>query len=108
MKTITARLGPAASRRLVHALEHAREQRGWTREHLADAGGCCVTARVINRWASLLRKGKPLSIDLDDALALLAAVGIASTEVDELLARLDDAVRHLVDDARTLTGTVTP
>lgn len=101
--TLTIQLDPDRSRALVQAVEKRRRAYGWRTRDLARRTRTVNTA-VLEQWESKARLGKPLRLDLDKALDLLAAVGIASNRVDELVAELASGAAWLVEEAAYLPG----
>jgi len=94
---LAAQLDPASSQRLFLAVEHRRKARGWTRGKLAVTAG--VQDTLLNSWAHKIKSGHAVRIELDAALALLAVVGIAANEVDDLLSDLASTLTELIEDA---------
>jgi len=102
---LTCVLDAESSARLFETVERGRIARGWTRLKLArranyvSAQRTALTADVLNSWSYKRANGTPIRIELDKALALLAAVDLASNRVDGLLTELGDAVAQLLEDA---------
>ena len=100
--TLSVKLDPAGSRALMAAVERRRRARGWSRKRLASVARHGVTVDALNTWAYKIHRGVPTRIDLDKALALLAAVGIASNDIDDLIANLTSDVASLIAEAADL------
>lgn len=96
---LAIQLDPRSSRRLVRAVEERRRARGWRRADLARNTQSGISSAVLDQWAYQANTGKALRLDLDKALDLLAAVGVAANGVDELIARLADSVASLIEEA---------
>jgi hypothetical protein len=102
---ITCVLDAESSARLMALVGQKRSRLGWTRQKLArranESSGqrTALTHVVLNSWSYRLAMGKPIRIELDKAVALLAAVGVGSNRVDELLAELSAEVASLLEDA---------
>lgn len=104
---LASQLDPASSLRLFLAVDERRKARGWDRCELAAKTG--MSQDVLNTWAYKARNGFELRIDLGKALTLLAAVGIASNRVDDLVDELAGCVTGLIEDAADLpTGPAPP
>lgn len=96
-RRLPAQLDPHTSARLFEAVEQLRRERGLNRRELADKVN--LSQDVLNTWAYKARHEMPLQIDLDKALNLLAAVGHADSQVDELWWQLSEALGDLVQQA---------
>jgi len=89
---VTVNLSPAASKRLVEVIGERRLAYGWTRGRLAEKANATLrgtgplTENLLDTWAYKLRTGQPMRVELEKALALLAAFGYASNRLDELAA----------------------
>ncbi len=100
-RRLAAQLDPATAAALFKAVDYLREAFGWSRKELAAKAN--TTDEVLNTWAYQVRRGAALRIDLDKALALLAAVGYADNAVDELWWQLSEAAAALVGQAVAAT-----
>lgn len=98
---VTVQLDPQTSAALFNAVDHLREAFVWTRKDLAARAN--TTGQVLDTWAYQVRRGAAIRIDLDKALALLAAVGYADNAVDELWWQLSEAAADLVGQAVAAT-----
>jgi ribosome-binding protein aMBF1 (putative translation factor) len=96
-RRIAAQLDPRTSARLFEAVEHKRRAYGWTRKQLAAKAKASLSQVVLDTWAYKVRRDEVLRIDLDKALALLAAFGHAENRVDELWWQLSEGVAGLVE-----------
>lgn len=96
---IRSELDPASSRALFLAVEKRRRTRGMTRAKLAQVSGGGMSANALDMLASRVSRGARARVELGNALALLAAVGIASNRVDSLVAELADGVASLIEEA---------
>jgi hypothetical protein len=100
-RRVSAQLDPETSAALFKAVDYLREAFVWTRALLAAKAN--TTDEVLDTWAYKVRRGETIRIDLDKALALLAAVGYADNAVDELWWQLSEAAAVLVGQAVTAT-----
>jgi hypothetical protein len=108
MTATVVHLSPSASKRLVEAIDERRLAYGWTRGRLAEKANASLhgtgplTENLLDAWAYRLRTGQPMRVELEKALALLAAFGYASNRLNGLVAELDSAVVSLLDDAASV------
>jgi hypothetical protein len=98
---LTIQLSPTASRALVAHIESERLKRAITRGRLAHYTTLTphpISHALLDQYASSVKRGIPLRIDLGVALALLGLFGATTHQAHKALTELGESVERLLKE----------